>query len=382
MDLLIILTYAALCIGIFKLFRIPVNSISLLTAALGGVAILAFLILGMNYNHPFSSNGRFYYVTTPIVPAVSGKVIEAPVKEAAKVKAGDVLFRIDPTPYQAVVDQKKAAIAEAEQAVRQLTAAREGADARLTNAKADAERTRQAYERVENMGPASAGGGAVSQQEIDTKRGLYLAAEASAAAAEAEVVRAKLAETSQIDGVNTSVAKLRAELASAQYDLDQTIVRAPTDGTVEQTILREGVMAVAMPLRPVMVFRHDEAPTFVAAFLQNSAQRLIPDSEAEVVFPAVPGRVFKAKVVRVQEAIAQGQVQATGALLDPDLIKGPGRVLVVLQFEDEDLTNYQIVPGTAGVAAIYTEHLHHLAILRKVLLRMNSWMNYLFSDGH
>jgi multidrug resistance efflux pump len=232
------------------------------------------------------------------------------------------------------------------------------------------------------MGPGGPTGGSVSQQEIDTKRGLYLAAEATAAAAEAEVVRAKLAETSQIDGINTTVARLQAELTAAQYDLDQTTVRAPTDGTVEQTILREGVMAVAMPLRPVMVFRHDEEPTFVAAFLQNSAQRLIVDSEAEVVFPAVPSRVFKAKVVRVQEAIAQGQVQATGALLDPDLIKGHGRVLVSLKIEDENLANYQIVPGTEGVAAVYTHHMHHLDIIRKVLLRMNSWTNYLFSDGH
>lgn len=382
MDLLLILTYTAICIGIFKLFKIPVNGITLLTAALGGVFLIGFLLLGMNYNHPFSSNGRFYYVTTPIVPAVSGKVIEAPVREASKVKAGDVLFRIDPAPFQAVVDQKKAALAEAEQSVKQLSAARAAAEARLSQAKADADRTRQAYERVENMGPGSAGGGAVSQQEIDTKRGLYLAAEATAAAAEAEVVRAKLAETSQIDGINTTVARLRAELAAAQYDLDQTTVRSPSDGTVEQTFLREGVMAVAMPLRPVMVFRHDEKPHFAAAFLQNSAQRLIAGSEAEIAFPAVPGRIFKGKVLRVQEAISQGQIQPTGALVDPETIKGSGRVVVSIEVEDEELAKYQIVPGTSGVVAVYTHHMHHLDIIRKVLLRMNSWMNYLFSDGH
>lgn len=381
MDFLLILTYAAICIGIFKLFKIPVNAITLLTAVLGGFFLIGFLLLGMNYNHPYSSNGRFYYVTTPIVPAVSGKVIEAPISEAAKVKKGDVLFRIDPTPYQAIVDQKKAALAEAEQAVKQLTASREVADARLTQANADAQRSREAYERVEKLGPGGPTGGSVSQQEIDTKRGLYLAAQAAAAAAESEVTRAKLAETSQIDGVNTTVARLQAELTAAQYNLDQTTVVAPTDGTVEQTFLREGVMAVAMPLRPVMVFRHDEEPLFAAAFLQNSAQRLIPGSHAEVAFPAVPGRVFQAKVERVQEAIAQGQVQATGSLLDPESIKGKGRVLVSLKFE-EDLTPYQLVPGTTGTAAVYTKHFRHLDVIRKVLLRMNAWTNYLFSDGH
>ena len=77
MDFLLIITYAAICIGIFKLFKIPVNAITLLTAVLGGVFLIGFLLLGMNYNHPYSSNGRFYYVTTPIVPAVSGKVIDS-----------------------------------------------------------------------------------------------------------------------------------------------------------------------------------------------------------------------------------------------------------------------------------------------------------------
>jgi multidrug resistance efflux pump len=190
-----------------------------------------------------------------------------------------------------------------------------------------------------------------------------------------------LAETSQIEGVNTTVARLRAELDAAQFDLDQTIVRAPSDGTVEQTFLREGTVAVSLPLRPVMVFRPDEPPTFAAGFLQNCAQRLTPGDAAEVSFPAVPGRVFKAKVVRVQEAIAQGQIQPTGALIDPDQIKGSGRVLAVLKFED-DLKPYQLVPGTTGVVAVYTKHMPHIALIRKVLLRMGAWKNYLFSDGH
>lgn len=376
MDLLIILTYSAICVGIFKLFKIPVNAITLLTAALGGVGIVGFLVLGMNYNHPYSSNGRFYYYTTPIVPAVGGLVVESPIEGAARVKKGDVLFRIDPTRYAAIVAQKKASLAEAEQGVKQLTSARETAEARFAQAEADTQRAKEAFERVEKLGPAG-----VSQQEIDTKRGLYLGAQAAAQAASSEVTRARLAETSQIDGVNTTVARLQGELAAAQFDLDQTTVIAPTDGTVEQNFLREGMMTVPMPLRPVMVFRHDEESVFAAAFLQNSAQRLIPGSHAEVSFPAVPGRVFPAKVRNVQAAIAQGQMQPTGALVDPESIKGAGRVIVTFDFE-EDLSPYRLVPGTVGNAAIYTEHFHHLAIMRKVLLRMNAWTNYLFSDGH
>ena len=378
MDFLLILTYCAICFGVFKLFKIPVTGITLLTAALGGVFLIGFLLLGMNYNHPYSSNARFYYATTPIVPLVSGRVIEAPIKSARTVKKGDVLFKIDPTRFQAVVDSKKAALAEAEQGARQLVSARETADARVKQAEADEQRNKDAYERVEKLGAA---GSSVSQQEIDTKRGLYLASQAATVAARSELERARLAETSQIDGVNTNVARLQGELAAAQFDLDQTVVCAPTDGTVEQTFVREGVMAMAMPLRPVMVFRHAEPPIFGAGFLQNSSQRLHADCEAEVVFPAVPGRVFKAKVRRIQEAVAQGQMQPSGSLIDPDTIKGQGRVMVTFDFED-DLSGFQLVPGTTGVVAVYTKHMRHLDVIRKVLLRMNSWTNYLFSDGH
>lgn len=379
MDFLLILTYTGICIAIFKIFKIRVTGISLLTAVLGGVGIIGFLLLAMNYNHPFSKDARFYFNTTPIVPAVSGLVIEAPVKEATKVKKGDVLFKIDPTRFQAVVNQKKAALAEAEQGAKQLVAARATAESRLAAAQADEQRAKEAFERVDGLNRP--GGAVVSQQEIDTKRGLYLTAKASSEAARSEVERARLAETSQIDGVNTSVARLQAELAAAEFDLEQTVVRAPSDGTVEQTFLRKGTMAAALPLRPVMVFRPDEPALFAAGFLQNCAQRLTPGDDAEVSFPAVPGRVFKAKVVRIQEAIAQGQVQPTGALIDPEQIKGRGRVLVAFKFED-DLSKYQLVPGTTGVVAVYTKHFTHIALIRKVLLRMGAWKNYLFSDGH
>ena len=68
MDLLLILTYTALCIGIFKIFKIPLNKWTVPTAVLGGVIIIGTLIMLMNYNHPYSELARNYYVSTPVVP--------------------------------------------------------------------------------------------------------------------------------------------------------------------------------------------------------------------------------------------------------------------------------------------------------------------------
>jgi len=79
--------------------------------------------------------------------------------------------------------------------------------------------------------------------------------------------------------------------------------------------------------------------------------------------------------------IAQGQLQPTGNLVDPEQIKGEGRILVVIEPE-EGLSKYLIVPGSTAQVAIYTQHMHHLAIMRKVLLRMKSWTNFIFGDGH
>lgn len=378
MDILLVLTYAAICVAVFKLCRIRVTAITLLTAALGGVFLIGFILLTMNYNHPFSSQGRFYFNTTPISPLVNGRVIEAPRRAGDKVKQGDMLFRLDPTHFQSVVDNTKAQLAAAQQSARELSAGRESAEAKVAEAKAEVDRAREAWQRVADLSP-----GAVSRQEIDNKHSHYLGAQSTLDAAESQLKSARLAETSLIGGTNTTVARLKAELADAEFHLEQTTVRAPTDGTVAQSFLREGMMAVQLPLKPVMVFDHDEPAIFAAAFLQNSAQRLVPGSDAEVAFPAVPGRIFHAKVKRIQNAIAQGQLQPTGALEAPESIQGEGRIVATFEFtEPDELAKYQLVPGTSGIAAVYSEHLKEFGVIRKVLLRMKSWTNYLFSDGH
>jgi multidrug resistance efflux pump len=118
MEILLVLIYVSICVVIFKLFRIPVNQWSLSTAALGGIFGIALLLLTMNYNHPFTTNARIYFPLTPILPTVKGRVTEVPVRTNTPLKEGDVLFRIDPTPFQYIVDQKKVALADAEQQSR------------------------------------------------------------------------------------------------------------------------------------------------------------------------------------------------------------------------------------------------------------------------
>ncbi|MCO6043871.1 HlyD family secretion protein [Aeoliella sp. ICT_H6.2] len=377
MDLLILMTYAAIAIVAFKVFKVPVNAYTVLTTALGGVAILAALLLLMNYNHPYTSVARDYYLTTPIVSGVRGHVTEVLVSDAQHVKAGDVLFKIDPTPFQAAVDQKRAQLASAKQRVEELDENLHMQEQAYEAAASLLAATKDTYERDKEL----VASGAVSQSAFVQSRQSYLSAEAEARMAQAELKRAELETTSLIDGVHTDVANAQAALVAAQFDLDQTVVRAPTDGIVLQVFLRPGMMAVPLPLKPLMVFQHDDSQLFVASFLQNNAQRIQEGAEAEVVFPAVPGRVFKGKVRLVGAAVALGQLQPSGTLVDPDSVQGDGRINVVIDFDENAFEGFNVPPGSSAEVAVYSEYMEPVAVVRKVLMRMKSWANFVFSDG-
>ncbi len=120
MDILLILTYTAMCIAIFKIFKIPLNKWTVPTAALGGVIIVGALVLVMNYNHPYSNMAREFFVTTPIVPAVGGIVTSVDIEPNQLVDKGTVLFRIDPKPDESIVRQKQALLAGTKEGVREL----------------------------------------------------------------------------------------------------------------------------------------------------------------------------------------------------------------------------------------------------------------------
>jgi multidrug resistance efflux pump len=278
-----------------------------------------------------------------------------------------------------VVQQKKAALAEAEQNVKQLKASLDQATAGAERANAQFQLAQQTYDRQAELFEKKV----VAQATLDTATRNLEASRQTWTGAKAEEERARLAYSSNIEGVNTTVARLQADLADAQFDLDQTVTRAPGPGFVTQVALRPGMYVVPAPLRPVMTFVNTDIQDqgLGAAFQQNSLQRVKAGDEAEVAFDAVPGRVFSGKVRTVLDAIAAGQIQASGALVDFAERTDGGRAVAIIDLED-DISKYQIPVGAAGQVAIYTEHWHHVSLLRKILLRMRSWENYLFLEGH
>ncbi|MGC1317219.1 MAG: HlyD family secretion protein [Pseudolabrys sp.] len=379
MELLLALIYVSFCVVIFKIFKIPVNQWSLSAAVLGGIIGIFLLLLVMNYNHPFTANARIYFAVTPILPTVKGRVVEVPVQANAPLKEGDVLFRIDPKPFEYLVAEKKAALAEAEQNVKQLKSSFDQAAAQAERANAQLQLAEQNYDRQAQLFKANV----VAQATLDTASRNLDASKQSFAAAKAEEERARLAYTSNIGGVNTAVAKLRAELADAEFDLEQTTTRAAGPGFVTQVSLRPGMYAIPAQLRTSMFFVNTgpQDRELGAAFQQNSLQRVKAGDDAEVAFDAVPGRVFKGKVRTVVDAISTGQLGTTVGLIEPETRTTAGRAVAIIDVSDE-MRDYQIPLGATAQVAIYTEHWHHLSLLRKVLLRMRSWQNYVFLEGH
>ncbi|MDO6705074.1 HlyD family secretion protein [Photobacterium sp. 1_MG-2023] len=375
METLLVLSYAAICIFIFKVFRIPLNKWTVPTAVLGGIFLVGALVLFMNYNHPHSSFGGEYFVSTPIMPNVRGKVIEVPVKPNSPLQEGDVLFKIDPTPFQAEVDRLEAQLAETRQNVLGQEASYKAAMSTRVKAQAERDRTYQQYQRYATGYKR----GAFTKADVDNREQFYRSAEAALEAAQAEERRAKLAYESNINGENTSIAQIQAQLVKARFNLDSTVVRAPSSGFVTQVLLRPGMMAVPLPLRPVMTFINTEDEFILGAFRQNSLLRLQPGFEADVIFRAIPGKAFRAEVVDVLPAIGEGQAQAQGVLYGSDMLMRQGRPLVRLKMID-DISEYKLPLGTNMEIAVYSDHAHHLAVMRKILIRMKSWQNYLYLD--
>ena len=172
----------------------------------------------------------------------------------------------------------------------------------------------------------------------------------------------------------------RAELENARWNLDQTTVRAPGNGTMVNVMLRPGFFVAGMPFNEVMTFVDTEYQVF-ALFNQNELHAMEPGNEAEITLDTYPGRVIKAHVDSIIWAQSQGQLDASGNLPVTMFAAPPGRFPVKLVVAEKDHGLF-LAAGARGSAAIYTEHLSLIHLIRKVLLRTTSYLDYIIIKHH
>jgi len=377
MDLLIILTYVAIAWSIFKIFKIPVNKWTVPTAALGGVFLIGALILLMNYNHPYTFLAQKAVISIPLTPQVTGVVSEVTDKQNMMIKKGEVLFKLDPTRYQTRVDRLQADLTTEIHNSKSLQGQLDEAIANTTRVIAERDRLYKDYQRY--LKGSKARVNPFSESDIDNARQNYLAQDALVKGSVAEQSQIKSQLDSMVNGEQSQIASLRAQLVEAKYNLSQTVIRAPSDGYVTQVLIRPGTYAAALPLRPVMVFIPQQKRQIIAQFRQNSLLRLEAGDQAEVVFNALPGQVFQGKLTSILPVVPGGSYQAQGTLQSLTLTPGSDGVLAVIELEPN--TQVDALPdGIFAQVAVYSDHFTHVSVMRKVLLRMTSWMHYLYLD--
>ena len=424
MEIILLGIYAGIVWLVFIKFKLlPWTTPWKVGVAIFPIVMIAILLLLLNIFAPTTTDVRVVKYVVPVVSQVRGRVIEVPVENNRPVKKGDVLFRIDPTPYQNEVNSLEAKLVSDEAKVGADRERMNEAQAKLADARSGEQQLHEqlnaatgqvtalrasldlSQKRVgQNTELVKAGAGNRFDLEQSETNVNELTAQLAAARANEQQVRAKLdgringdlATVAQVKAqVATALAQVRvseataattrAQLENARWDLSQTTVLAPGNGTMVNVMLRPGFFVAGMPFNEVMTFVDNEYQIF-ALFNQNELHQVEAGNEAEITLDTYPGRIIKAHVDSIIWAQSQGQLDASGDLARTTVAAPPGRFPVKLVVGDHDKDVF-LAAGARGAAAVYTEHLTLVHIIRKVLLRVSSYLDYIIikhsiSVGH
>ncbi|RJF91041.1 HlyD family secretion protein [Sphingomonas cavernae] len=199
------------------------------------------LLIAAGAGYMWITGGRYVstdnaYVQQDMVsvsPDVSGRIVEVLVRENQSVKAGDVLFRIDPEPYRIALQQAEAALATARVQVSTMSTDMGGAAADIASARADIQLAQASYDRQAALMQR----GFTTRASFDAAQQQVAAAKAKLGTAQADAARARaqIGSGSALSGTPAGIQAALAQRAKAALDLDRTVVRAPADGIVSQT---------------------------------------------------------------------------------------------------------------------------------------------------
>ena len=368
--LIIALIYLLLIwIVFFRLRLLAFNWPWRIVSLIVGVGILAFFLALLNALTP---SGRVAVMgrVVEVTPDVAGRVTAIPVTPNVLVKAGAVLFEIERTPYENKVKQLQAALAEARQKVERMkvdvTAAK--AEAAAVSAQLEpAKARRDDFERLAKANSASQ----FQLQDADKQVDLLTAQlEASTARAES----ASLALNSTIDGEHTSVAELQAQLDQAQWELDQTTVRAPSDGYVATLALAVGHRAV--PLRAALSFIVADGVAIVGFFPQSGFARTKPGAVVRLSFANQPGRVYSTTIAEVIRGVGEGQLAVSGNVARVGQIGMTGDFPARIT-PPSDLDPDALRLGIVGSATVISPDAGPIGVLATILQWVQAYAMYL-----
>jgi membrane fusion protein (multidrug efflux system) len=262
---------------------------------------LALLIGGVAYwrsleGQVSTDNAYVHLDKVSVSGQVSGKIVEVLVRENQHVKAGDLLFRIDPEPYQLQIVQADASIAGAQASQTSLanSTALSGADISAAREQiAFARSNLQRQEALWRKGFTTKAAYEAAQHQVAMGEEALRMAEAKR-----DEAAAKLATGTQVPGVYPQLASARAQRNLAELNLRRTEVRAPVSGQVSQA----GRLQLGQDLIsgvPALTLVADGSAYVEANFKETDLADMRPGQPAEIRFDAYPGLVLKAHVASI-----------------------------------------------------------------------------------
>jgi multidrug resistance efflux pump len=373
MIVFLFLTYCAILLLLIWRKVIPNNLFWKTSPILWLIFLEVALQIPMQWGAP-SGPLRLYQTSIEVVPNVSGPITTLHAQARTPIKRGDPLFTIDPIRFQLEVDRLRAGLAEAEQYVPQLEAAVKTASSAVDAQVSIRDLASADFKRSKEL--KAQGEGLISQADFDQSKQRLDSAEASLAAAQSRLRQVELEKQSNIDGENTKVAQLRAQLKKAERDLADTTVRAPIDGYIPTILARPGE-SVSSTRTAIQIVDSRES-FLVLGLSQYVARNVRVGQRAEFILKFHPGKTYSAQVASIAPITEDGSVINNGVTPPaPNSTQGK-HIAVFLKLTDDSLDLATLPGGVTGQAAIYTESARMTHPIRKVLIRMQTFLNYFF----
>ena len=360
--------------------------LKLLRLTPGWTVIFAFFVLhlflvfmiGLRFVTPNSTNAIVVQRTIQLIPRLPEPTLVTAVlvEENVPVKKGQPLFQFDRRPYEYKVQQVEAQLAEAKQNVLILQADVEVATQDVTRANVELDYEQYRQKIFDKLAKEQV----VREEDVEQMRTRVNAAQATSDGAVAALKRAQTKYKSEIDGVNTTVANMEAQLKQALYYLDNTTLTAPEDGLIINLQVRPGMVSGIYRIGGIAALIAEADRYLLATFYQENLKYVRPGQPVEVAFDLYPGQIFAGKVENIWHANGAGQYLPSDEIPKfqpppPNALQGQYAVKIVM----EDADPMQLPIGAQGVAAIYTGGEHGAwAALRKISIRAHSWFNWLY----
>lgn len=278
-----------------SLKKAPRNKLPALLLALLALVVLIFVIWRVD-SKPATDDAYVSADTIDVVPEVSGRIVELAVVDNQQVKQGDLLFRIDPRPYEASLAKAEASLAALDKQImltqRSVDAqkfAASSVEATVSKARAAAKQASDTLKRTEPL----LAQGFVSAEDVDRARTAQRASEADL---NAVLLQAQQA-ASAVSGVDALVAQrvaVQADIALTKLHLEMATVRAPFDGRVVS--LKTSIGQFASAMKPIFTLIDTRHWYVIANFRETELKNIHAGTPATLRLMSDSGKTFSGKV--------------------------------------------------------------------------------------